>query len=64
MSQTLKRRKHYTLTKRMVGAREVVSINVDASNVSFLRQLAHAAWNVSLEPLRGDLDNLVQEALL
>lgn len=64
MSHTVKRRRDYTITRRKVGDREVISLNFDATNTSFLRQLAHAAWNASLEPLRGDLDNLVQEGLL
>lgn len=56
MSQTIKRRKHYTLTKRKVGNREVVSINVDASNRAFLEDLhlvAHGFVPKNGDPLRA-----------
>lgn len=49
---TIIRRKHYTLTKREVGDREVVSINVDASNRAFLEDIHLAAHG--FVPRNGD----------
>lgn len=72
MSKTISRRRNYTLTTRTVGVREVVSLNVDASNRAFLTALhdvlttgrAHPREHDSLCALAYDLEQWLDANLV